>query len=65
MYVRNRVSWMSLEDHAHMVEGLRKSGWQGSPPVCGRVAQKTPLGEIRLLFETTISVPNIAPNHNA
>jgi adenylate cyclase len=29
MYVRNRVSWMRPEDHAHMLEGLRKAGWKG------------------------------------
>jgi adenylate cyclase len=29
MYVRNRVPWMRPEDHAHMVEGLRKAGWDG------------------------------------
>jgi adenylate cyclase len=29
IYVRNRVPWMRPEDHAHMVEGLRKAGWQG------------------------------------
>jgi tetratricopeptide (TPR) repeat protein len=29
MYVRKRVPWMRPEDHAHMLEGLRKSGWQG------------------------------------
>ncbi len=28
MYVR-RVPWMRPEDHAHMVEGLRKAGWGG------------------------------------
>jgi adenylate cyclase len=28
LYVRNRVPWMRPEDHAHMVEGLRKAGWQ-------------------------------------
>jgi adenylate cyclase len=27
--VRNRVPWMRPEDHAHMLEGLRKAGWQG------------------------------------
>jgi adenylate cyclase len=26
MYVRNRVPWMRPEDHAHMLEGLRKAG---------------------------------------
>jgi adenylate cyclase len=26
MYVRHRAPWMRPEDHAHMVEGLRKSG---------------------------------------
>jgi adenylate cyclase len=29
MYVRNRVPWMRPEDHAHMLEGLCKAGWQG------------------------------------
>jgi adenylate cyclase len=29
MYVRNRVPWFRPEDHAHLVEGLRKAGWQG------------------------------------
>jgi len=28
MYVRNRVPWMRPEDHAHMLEGLRKAGWE-------------------------------------
>jgi adenylate cyclase len=28
MYVRQRVPWMRPEDHAHMLEGLRKTGWQ-------------------------------------
>jgi len=28
MYVRQRVPWMRPEDHAHMLEGLRKAGWQ-------------------------------------
>jgi adenylate cyclase len=27
--VRSRVPWMRLEDHAHMLEGLRKAGWEG------------------------------------
>jgi adenylate cyclase len=27
MYVR-RVPWMRPEDHAHMLEGLRKAGWR-------------------------------------
>ena len=26
--VRNRVPWMRPEDHAHMLEGLRKAGWR-------------------------------------
>jgi adenylate cyclase len=26
MYVRGRVPWMRPEDHAHMLEGLRKAG---------------------------------------
>jgi adenylate cyclase len=29
MYVRGRVPWMRPEDHAHMLEGLRKAGWKG------------------------------------
>jgi hypothetical protein len=29
MYARNRVPWMRPEDHAHMLEGLRKAGWKG------------------------------------
>jgi adenylate cyclase len=29
MYVRRRVPWHRPEDHAHMVEGLRKAGWDG------------------------------------
>jgi adenylate cyclase len=29
MYVRGRVPWMRPEDHAHMIQGLRKAGWKG------------------------------------
>jgi len=29
MYVRQRVPWHRLEDYAHMLEGLRKAGWEG------------------------------------
>jgi adenylate cyclase len=29
MYVRGRVPWMRPEDHAHMLEGLHKAGWNG------------------------------------
>jgi adenylate cyclase len=29
MHVRNRVPWMRPVDHAHMVEGLRRAGWEG------------------------------------
>src|SRR5215472_6126398 len=29
MYVRQRVPWHRPEDHAHMLEGLRKAGWEG------------------------------------
>src|SRR3984893_15101297 len=29
MYVRKRVPWFRPEDHAHLLEGLRKAGWQG------------------------------------
>jgi adenylate cyclase len=27
MNVRQRMPWLRPEDHAHMVEGLRKAGW--------------------------------------
>jgi adenylate cyclase len=29
MYVRRRVAWMRVEDYEHMLEGLRKAGWEG------------------------------------
>jgi adenylate cyclase len=29
MYVRTRPPWFRPEDHAHMLEGLRKAGWEG------------------------------------
>src|ERR1051326_7766730 len=32
--------------------------------MCGRVVQKTPLSEIRVLFETVNPVPNAAPTYN-
>jgi putative SOS response-associated peptidase YedK len=32
--------------------------------MCGRVVQKTPLNEIRVLFETVNAVPNTAPTYN-
>ncbi len=32
--------------------------------MCGRFVQKTPLGEIRVLFETANPVPNAAPRYN-
>jgi adenylate cyclase len=28
MYVTGRVPWMRPEDHAHILEGPRKAGWQ-------------------------------------
>jgi adenylate cyclase len=28
LHVRNRVPWMRPDDHAHMLEGLRKAGWR-------------------------------------
>ena len=28
-YVRRRVPWHRAEDHLHMLDGLRKAGWQG------------------------------------
>jgi putative SOS response-associated peptidase YedK len=33
--------------------------------MCGRTFQKTPLGEIRVLFGTVNATPNMAPNYNA
>jgi len=32
MYVRQRPFWQRPEDHAHMIEGLRKAGWEGCQP---------------------------------
>jgi adenylate cyclase len=29
VYGRNRVPWMRPEDHEHLLQGLRKAGWQG------------------------------------
>jgi adenylate cyclase len=29
MFARRRAHWHRPEDHAHMLEGLRKAGWQG------------------------------------
>jgi adenylate cyclase len=29
IYLRQRPLWQRPEDHAHMLEGLRKAGWQG------------------------------------
>ena len=29
MYGRNRPPWFRPEDHAHLVDGLRKAGWEG------------------------------------
>jgi adenylate cyclase len=29
LYVNRRVPWHRPEDHAHMLDGLRKAGWQG------------------------------------
>jgi adenylate cyclase len=28
MYVHNRVPWFRPEDHAHLLDGLRKAGWE-------------------------------------
>jgi adenylate cyclase len=35
MFVRRRVPWHRPEDHAHMLDGLRKAGWDGrrTPPL--------------------------------
>ena len=27
-YVRERYPWLRPEDHAHLIEGLRKAGWK-------------------------------------
>jgi adenylate cyclase len=29
MYVRQRAPWFRVEDYQHMLEGLRKAGWEG------------------------------------
>jgi adenylate cyclase len=29
MYVRQRAPWYRVEDYEHMLEGLRKAGWEG------------------------------------
>jgi adenylate cyclase len=29
MYVRQRAPWFRVEDYEHMLEGLRKAGWEG------------------------------------
>jgi adenylate cyclase len=29
MYLRNRPPFFSPEDHAHLLDGLRKAGWAG------------------------------------
>jgi ABC-type molybdate transport system substrate-binding protein len=29
MYVRHRAPWFRPEDYTHMLEGLRKAGWEG------------------------------------
>jgi adenylate cyclase len=29
MYVRKRAAWYRPEDHEHMLDGLRKAGWEG------------------------------------
>jgi len=28
LYVRRRVPWHRPEDHAHMLDGLKKAGWK-------------------------------------
>jgi putative SOS response-associated peptidase YedK len=52
-----------------MGSGSRPSGDPGMTgekrDMCGRFVQKTPLGEIRVLFETENPVPNAAPRYNA
>ena len=29
LYVRQRAPWLRPEDHTHMLDGLRKAGWEG------------------------------------
>jgi adenylate cyclase len=31
-YVRSRLPWFRPEDHKHMLDGLRRAGWQGGDP---------------------------------
>ena len=38
LFLRRRVPWFRPEHHAHMVEGLRKAGWQGQGIQIGREA---------------------------
>ena len=45
-----------------MAPSLRPEG--GIIEMCGRVVQKTPMSEIRVLFETVNPVPNAAPTYN-
>jgi adenylate cyclase len=28
MFVRQRAPWMRVEDYQHLLEGLRKAGWE-------------------------------------
>src|SRR3984893_17996544 len=42
---------------------MRFSGRRGE--MCGRFVQKTPLGEIQVLFGTANPVPNLTPRYNA
>ena len=37
MYVHNRVPWFRPEDHAHLLEGLRKAGWEADAARVPRV----------------------------
>jgi len=30
LFVRNRVPWHRPEDYKHMLDGLRKAGWEGA-----------------------------------
>jgi adenylate cyclase len=35
VYVRNRIPWMRPEDYEHMLDGMRKAGWQGEKAGAG------------------------------
>src|SRR5690348_12552962 len=43
----------------------RRTGSERRCEMCGRFVQKTPLGDIQVLFETVGAPPNMPPRYNA